>query len=79
MESGRARFASVLGRTQLTFMLHFAAEAHAVDDCAAVLPFDYAATLDDGTPIAKERSVLVIAKDTTPPAAEDFCRPVACL
>jgi hypothetical protein len=44
-----------------------------------VLPFDYAATLDDGTVLAKERAVLVVANDATPPAAEDFCRPVACL
>ena len=79
VETGRARFASVLGRTQLTFVLHFAAEADAAPDCAAVLPFDYAATLDDGTVLTKERLVLVVAKDATPPAAEDFCRPVACL
>lgn len=79
VEPGRARFASVLGRTQLRFALHFGAEADAVSDCAAVLPFDYAATLDDGTVLAKERAVLIVTKDATPPAAEDFCRPVACL
>lgn len=79
VESGRARFASVLGRTQLTFALRFAAEADAALDCAAVLPFDYAATLDDGSVIEKQRVLLVVAKDATPPAAEDFCRPVACL
>jgi hypothetical protein len=79
IESGRARFASVLGRTRLEFELHFAADAGAINDCAAVLPFAYAATLDDGTTLAKERAVLVVAKDATPPAADDFCLPVACL
>jgi hypothetical protein len=79
IESGRARFASVLGRTRLEFELHFAADAAAISDCAAVLPFDYAATLDDGTALVKERALLIVAKDETPPAAADFCLPVACL
>lgn len=79
VEAGRARFASVLGRTRLMFELSFEADSDAASDCAAVLPFDYIATLDDGTALTKARLLLVVAKDATPPAAEDFCRPVACL
>jgi hypothetical protein len=82
-----SRFEAVRGSTQLQFQLFFSSHAadagasssNAANTCAAVLPFDYAANTDDGTELTQGRFVLIVANDSPPLTAAQYCLPVACL
>jgi hypothetical protein len=79
IEATSERFGSVLGRTRLTFRLHFAFHSALTPDCAPALPFTYAAKGDNGSNLARGDYLLVASPNEGPVRAQDYCRPVACL
>lgn len=73
------RFMSVLGRTRLTFRLHFEFTNEIELDCAPALPFRYMIKGDDGWYLASRDYLLVVTPGEAPMSPEDYCKPVACL
>jgi hypothetical protein len=79
MQASEEHFASVLGRTRLTFRLHFQFDSTQTLDCAAALPFDYAIKSDISGYVSIRNYLLVLMPNGAGLEPKDFCRPVACL
>jgi hypothetical protein len=79
IQAEEERFGSVLGRTRLTFRLHFQFNRPLTLDCAPALPFDYAIKSDVGGYVSIRNYLLVLLPHAAPLKPEDYCRPVACL
>jgi hypothetical protein len=78
MSAGEERFASVLGKTRLTFRLHFEFAGDVMLKCVAALPFVYSIKSDTGGYMGSRDYLLVVLPNDSAVKPEDFCRPVAC-
>ncbi|HEY2732942.1 MAG TPA: hypothetical protein VGI70_03110 [Polyangiales bacterium] len=76
--SEQEHFDSVLGSTRLMFALHFAYTNDPPSACALSLPFKYFVKSDAGYYTTGPTYMLVVGAET-PPKAEDYCLPAACL
>jgi hypothetical protein len=79
MAASEERFGSVLGKTLLTFRLHFEYPMINRQTCVAALPFDYSIKSDSGGVIGGRSYLLVVTTSGTPIDQSGYCRPVACL
>jgi len=79
IQADSERFASVLGKTRLTFRLHFEVNTSIALNCAAALAFDYAIKSDVGGYVNTRNYMLVVTPSDSASEPADFCLPLACL
>jgi hypothetical protein len=78
IRAGEERFGSVLGRTRLTFRLHFEFASDVMLRCVAALPFMYSIKSDTGGYMGSRDYLLVVPPNDAAFEPADFCRPLAC-
>jgi hypothetical protein len=78
ISAGEERFASVLGKTRLSFRLHFEFTSDLTLHCVAALPFVYSIKSDTGGYMGSRDYLLIVPPNDSAFEPEDFCRPVAC-
>jgi hypothetical protein len=79
IERDAARFDAVLGRTRLSFQLHFELADQPGRTCARAYPFRYSIKSDDGETRAERAYLLVIGQSgASTLVADAFCLPTGC-
>jgi hypothetical protein len=73
------RFESVLGKTRVSFQLHFAIGATKVLGCALGYPFEYRLKDDSGRYSAARDYLLIVAPDLNANGEHTFCVPASCM
>lgn len=73
------RFESVLGKTRVSFQLHFAIGAAKVTGCTMGYPFEYRLKDDNGRFSASRDYLLVVTPDLNANGEHTFCVPASCI
>jgi hypothetical protein len=73
------RFESVLGKTRVSFLLHFAIGATKVPGCSLGYPFEYRLKDDNGRFSAARDYLLIVTPDLNTAGEHTFCVPASCM
>jgi hypothetical protein len=73
------RFESVLGKTRVSFQLHFAVGATKALGCAIGYPFEYRLKDDNGRYSASRDYLLIVVPDSNANGEHTFCVPATCM
>ena len=73
------RFMSVMGKTRLSFQLHFRVRADELPRCAIAYPFEYRLKADNGRFAASRDYVLIVVPESSNGERRSFCAPEVCL
>jgi len=79
VQSESERFMSVMGKTRLSFQLHFRVRTEELPRCAIAYPFEYRMKADDGRFATARDYVLVVVPESSNGERRSFCVPEVCL
>jgi hypothetical protein len=78
MQPEAERFESVLGKTRVSFQLHFAVGMVKVADCTIGYPFEYRLKDDNGRFTASRDYLLIVSPDSRAQGELKYCSPTSC-
>ena len=78
VQADAERFESVLGKTRVSFLLHFGVGTVKVADCTMGYPFEYRLKDDNGRFSASRDYLLIVSPDSRAAGEQEFCVPASC-